>query len=141
MKLLVCGTKPHELSELYLNSTKEACYGGTIFLSDLRQFGIIITSGLLTGALLTFAISIYEYKNERQEALEGMYLASYNVEREFSKIKYFLPDEPRELVHDVLGEFEDNESNRKFNKNLGECVLQFKDQQKADEAYDRNYRK
>lgn len=116
-------------------------YGGTIFLSDLRQFGIVITSGLLTGALLTFAISIYEYKNERQEVLEEIYLAAKNLEQEFSKIKYFLPDEPRKLVRDVFEELEDNERNRKFNKNLGECVLQFKDQQKADEDYDRNYRK
>lgn len=116
-------------------------YGGTIFLSDLRQFGIVITSGLFTGALLTFAISIYEYKNERKEALEGIYFAAENLEREFSKIKYFLPDEPRKLVCGVFGELEDNESNREFNKNLGECILQFKDQQKADEAYDRNYRK
>lgn len=113
-------------------------YGGTIFLSDLRQFGIVITSGLLTGALLTLAISISEYKTERTEALESIYFAAEDLEREFSKIKYFLPDEPKELVHDVLGELDNNERHMRFNKELAEVALKSKNQQEADEVYNRN---
>lgn len=74
-------------------------FGGTIFLSNLRQFGMVITSGLFTGAFVTFLISVNEYKNERLEALESIYLAAEDLEREFSKIKYFLPNEPKELVY------------------------------------------
>lgn len=66
--------------------------GGTTFLSDLRQFGIAIMGGLFTSACVTFLISIGEYKNERTEALENVYFAAENLEREFSKIEYFLPN-------------------------------------------------
>ena len=114
-------------------------YGGTIFLSDLRQFGMVITSGLLTGALLTLAISVSEYRTERTEALESIYYAAEDLEREFSKIKYFLTDEPKELVHDVLGELDDNERYIRFNKKLTEVALRSKNQQEADELYNRNY--
>ncbi len=71
-------------------------YGGTRFLSDLRQLGIAIMGGLFTSAFVTFLISMGEYKNERREALENVYSAAEDLEREFTKIKYFLPDEPKE---------------------------------------------
>ena len=80
--------------------------GGTEFLSNLKQLGIVITSGLFTSALVTFLISAVEYRNERVEALENMYLTAEDLEREFLKIKYFLPDEPKELVQSVLGELD-----------------------------------
>ncbi len=113
-------------------------FGGTEFLSNLRQLGIVVTSGLFTSALVTLLISVGEYKNERVEALENMYLAAEDLEREFLKIKYFLPDEPKELVKNVLGELDNNESNIRFNKHLAESVSQFEDQQIADEIYSRN---
>ena len=113
-------------------------YGGTVFLSNLRQFGIVVTSGLFTSALVTLLISASEYRNERVEALENIYLAAEDLEREFLKIKYFLPDEPKELVQNVLGELDNNESNMRFNKHLAESVAQLEDQKKADDAYSRN---
>ena len=113
-------------------------YGGTEFLSNLRQLGIVVTSGLFTSALVTFLIAVGEYRNERVESLENMYLAAEDLEREFLKIEYFLPDEPRELIQNVLGELDNNESNMRFNKNLAESVSKFENQQKADEAYSRN---
>lgn len=116
-------------------------YGGTTFLSDLRQLGIAIMGGLFTSACVTFLISIGEYKNERTEALENLYFAVEDLEREFSKITYFLPDEPKELVSNLLGELDNNEQNRKFNKMLSEAVAQFKNQQEADEVYEQNCRK
>lgn len=116
-------------------------YGGTIFLSNLRQFGIVVSSGLFTSALVTFIISASEYRNERLEALENIYLAAEDLEREFLKINYFLPDEPKELVQNVLGELDNNETNIRFNKQLEEDILRFKDQQKADEFYRINWKK
>lgn len=116
-------------------------YGGTIFLSNLRQFGIVVSSGLFTSALVTFIISASEYRNERLEALENIYLAAEDLEREFLKINYFLPDEPKELVQNVLGELDNNETNIRFNKQLAEDVLRFKNQQKADEFYRINWKK
>lgn len=110
-------------------------FGGTVFLSNLRQLGIVVTSGLFTGALVTFLISVGEYKNERVEALENMYLAAEDLEQEFFKIRYFLPDEPKEIVQNVLGELYNNECNIKFNKQLLESVSKFTDKQKADEVY------
>lgn len=113
-------------------------FGGTEFLSNLRQLGIVVTSGLFTSALVTFLISVGEYKNERVEALENIYLAVEDLEREFLKIRYFLPDEPKELVQNVLGELDNNESNMRFNKHLAESVSKFEDQQKADGTYSQN---
>ena len=112
-------------------------YGGTQFLSDFRQFAMVITSGLFTSAMVTLLISISEYRNERVEALEGMYLAAMDLEREFSKIKYFLPDEPKELIQNVLGELDSNDWDSKYNENLATSVLNFEDQQKADDAYEK----
>lgn len=116
-------------------------YGGTTFLSDLRQLGIAIMGGLFTSACVTFLISTGEYKNERTEALENVYFAAEDLEREFSKITYFLPDEPKELVSNLLGELDNNEQDRKFNKMLSDAVVQFENQQVADEVYERNCRK
>lgn len=53
-------------------------HGGTVFLSNLRQFGIVITSGLFTSALVTFFISKGEYKNERTEAWKVYILQQRN---------------------------------------------------------------
>lgn len=112
-------------------------YGGTQFLSDLRQFAMVITSGLFTSAMVTLLISVSEYRNERVDALENMYLAAMDLEREFSKIKYFLPDEPKELIQNVLGELDNNDWESKYNENLATSVLNFEDQQKADDAYEK----
>lgn len=62
-------------------------HGGTRFLSDLRQLGIAIMGGLFTSACVTFLISISEYKNERKEALENVYFAAEDLEREFCSFK------------------------------------------------------
>lgn len=113
-------------------------HGGTRFLSDLRQFGIAIMGGLFTSAFVTFLISIGEYKNERTETLENVYFAAEDLEREFSKIIYFLPDEPKELVSSLLGELDNNEQNRKFNKMLSKAVVQFENRKETDEIYERN---
>ena len=112
-------------------------YGGTQFLSDFRQFAMVITSGLFTSAAVTLLISISEYKNERVEALEGMYFAAMELEREFIQIKYFLPEEPKELVQNVLGELDNNEFESRYNENLATSVLNFEDQQKADDVYEK----
>ena len=112
-------------------------YGGTQFLSDLRQFAMVITSGLFTSAMVTLLISISEYRNERVDTLENMYLAAMDLQREFSKIKYFLPDEPKELIQNVLGELDNNDWDSKYNENLATSVLNFEDQQKADDAYEK----
>lgn len=52
----------------------------------------------------------------------------------------FLPDEPKELVSNLLGELDNNEQDRKFYKMLLEAVAQFKNQQEADEVYEQNCR-
>lgn len=127
----------------------QAYMEGRGFLSDLRQLGIAIMGGLFTSAFVTFLISIGGYKNERTEALENVYFAVEDLEREFSKIMYFLipagwqrypvdflPDEPKELVSNLLGELDHNEQNRKFNKMLSEAVAQFENRQEADEIYE-----
>ncbi|EOT24049.1 hypothetical protein C805_02260 [Eubacterium sp. 14-2] len=107
-------------------------------MSDLRQLGMAIMGGLFTGMFVTFLILTGEYKNERMEALENVYFAAEDLEREFSKIIYFFSDEPKELVSNLLGELDNNEQNRKFNKMLSEAVAQFENRQEADEIYERN---
>ena len=72
-------------------------------MSDLRQLGMAIMGGLFTSMFVTFLILTGEYKNERMEALENVYFAAEDLEREFSKIIYFLSDEPKELVSNLLG--------------------------------------
>ena len=79
----------------------------------------------------------FQIKNEWTEALENIYFAAEDLEREFSKIIYFLPDEPKELVSNLLGELDNNEQDRKFNKMLSEAVAQFENRQEADEIYER----
>ena len=112
-------------------------YGGTQFLSNLRQFAMVITSGLFTSAAVTFLISIREYKNERVEALEGIYFAAMELEREFARIKYFFPEEPQKLVQNVLGELDNNELASKYNENLATSVLNFEEQQKPDDTHEK----
>lgn len=114
-------------------------YGGAIFLSNFRQFGIVVSSGLFTSAMVTLIISSSEYKNERTESLENMYLAAEDLEQEFLKINYFLPDEPKELVQNVLGELDNNAIILRHNKQLEESISKFKNQQKADEFYRHNW--
>lgn len=114
-------------------------YGGTLFLSNLRQFTMVITSGLFTSAMVTLLISVSEYRNERVEALESMYLAAMDLEHEFIKIKYFLPDEPKELVKNVLGELDNNKFDLEYNARLAESILKFENQEQADGVYEKNH--
>ena len=113
-------------------------YGGTTLLSNLRQIGLAITGGLFTSAVVTFLISISEYKHERTEALESVYYAAQDLERKFSKITYFLPKEPEILVSNLLGELDNNEHDAEFNSRLAEAVSNFKNLQEADEVYAKN---
>lgn len=114
-------------------------YGGTLFLSNLRQFAMVITSGLFTSAMVTLLISISEYRNERVEVLESMYLAAMDLEHEFVKLKYFLPDEPKELVKNVLGELDSNKFASEYNARLAEGILKSENREQADNVYEKNH--
>lgn len=70
--------------------------------------------------------------------MESVYFAAEELEREFSRITYFIPKEPEDLVGNLLGELDNNEHNMEFNKRLAETVSQFENQQTADEVYDQN---
>lgn len=88
------------------------CLSGIInsesFMSRLKDYGMTISSGLFTSAFVTFGIAEKDYLDERRKVLERIYLASEDLQRNFVKIKYILPDEPRELVEELFSEIAHN---------------------------------
>ncbi len=87
-------------------------------LSLWKQYGLTISSGIFTSAFVTFLIARGDYLYERRKSLENMYLESEELQRAFMKIKYIFPDEPKELVRNLLGELDCNENAKRHNKHL-----------------------
>jgi hypothetical protein len=110
-------------------------------LSLLKQYGLTISSGIFTSAFVTFLIARGDYLYERRESLENIYLESEEMQRAFMKIKYIFPDEPKELVRDLLGEIDSNESAKKRNKYLLKQLKNVEDSGQAQEIYDMSHSK
>ena len=96
-------------------------YGGIQLYSDLKSCGITISSGLFTGALVTLLVTWKEYFTERKEALEAFYYEVVDIEKATGGIKYFTPDEPYELIENLLKE-------RQTNAIYRELIKQYKKQ-------------
>lgn len=88
---------------------------------SVKEYFIIISSGLFTGAFLTFLISLRDYFIERRETLERIYLASEDLQRSFSKLEYIFPDESKELITNLFSEIDSNKINEKFNEQIFGC--------------------
>lgn len=108
-------------------------------LSQWDGFGKTIFSGIFTSALVTFLIARGDYLYERKRSLENMHLESEELQRAFMKIKYILPDEPKKLVCDLLGELESNNDSERNNRYFQERFKDIEDPQKAEEMYNKYY--
>lgn len=68
--------------------------------------------------------------------MENMYLESEELQKAFVKVKFIFPDEPKELVRDLLGEIDGNERYEEQNKNLQKNI---KDPNREKEIHDTFY--
>lgn len=66
--------------------------------ADLRNFVIVISSGLLTSACVTFLITIAEYRIKRVEAVENFCNANWELMKSFYNLKIFESYIPLELL-------------------------------------------
>lgn len=108
-------------------------------LSQWDGFGKTISSGIFTSAFVTFLIGRGDYLYERQKSLINMYLESEELQRAFAKIKYIFPDEPYELIRDLLGELDSNESSEKANQFFRKQFENIENPEKAKEMYEAYY--
>ena len=95
-----------------------AISGGTEFCKNLKETGVIMSSGLFSGAFVTLLISIKEYKSERKLALEKLYFATEEILNAYMGTYPFLPDEPFELVKKCLGEIDNNKYAKRMNDSV-----------------------
>lgn len=72
--------------------------------ADLRNFVIVISSGLLTSACVTFLITIAEYRIKRVEAIEDFCQANWELMKSFYNLKIFESYIPLELLVSYYGE-------------------------------------
>lgn len=114
-------------------------YPNRELLSIWKGYAITISSGIFTSAFVTFLIARGDYFYERRKSLENMYLESEELQRAFAKINYIFPDEPKELVRDLLGEIDGNERHEEQNKNLQEQLKNIEAPDKAKEIHDAFY--
>lgn len=114
-------------------------YPNRELLSIWKGYAITISSGIFTSAFVTFLIGRGDYLYERQKSLINMYLESEELQREFAKIKYIIPDEPKELVRDLLGELDSNEISEKNNQFFREQFEKIENPEKATEMYEAYY--
>lgn len=110
-------------------------YTNRELLSTWKGYGITISSGIFTSAFVTFLIARGDYFYERRRTLENIYIESEELQRAFSKIKYIFPDEPKKLVHDLLGEIDNNESSEKINQYFLEEFENIEIPKEAKEMY------
>lgn len=108
-------------------------------LSQWDGFGKTISSGIFTSAFVTFLIARGDYLYERQKSLINMYLESEELQRAFAKIKYIFPDEPYELIRDLLGELDSNEISEKNNQFFRNQFENIENPEKATEMYEAYY--
>ena len=92
--------------------------GGTEFCKNLKETGLIMSSGLFTGAFVSLLISIKEYKFERKLALENLYFATEDILNAYMGTYPFLPEEPFDLVKKCLGEIDNNKYAERMNDSV-----------------------
>lgn len=73
-------------------------------LSDWRNYGIVISSGVFTSSLVTLMISVSEYRIERRNALEDYCEANYRFMHNFHNLDYLDIDIPWDLLKKYYGE-------------------------------------
>lgn len=78
------------------------CEGENQFSEDMREFLIIITGGLFTGACVTFLISIQEYLAEKRTALRNLYRLSGLIKEKFQRVRFFVPKIPEKIASDYF---------------------------------------
>lgn len=105
-------------------------------LSQWDGFGKIISSGILTSALVTLLVAGNDYFDGRRKALKRVFYASEDLQRIFGKIKYVFPDEPKKLVGEFISEIDRNAGNEKYNQLLMKELKKSEDADKAKKLYD-----
>lgn len=111
-------------------------YPNREFLSIWKGYVITISSGVFTSAFVTLLVAESDYLYGRRKALENIYYASEDLQRVFAKIKYIFPDEPIELVCDLIGEIDGNVRSEEYNFYLKEQLENSDDLEGAKKLYD-----
>lgn len=68
------------------------------FLSNLRNFFLITTSGIFTSSCVTFTISIREYLDEKEVALRNLLRLAGCVKEKYKEIKYITHEIPEKII-------------------------------------------
>ena len=111
-------------------------YPNRELLSIWKGYVITISSGVFTSAFVTLLVAESDYLYGRRRALENIYYASEDLQRVFGKIKYIFPDEPIELVSNLLGEIDGNARSEEYNLHFKEQLKNFNDPDGAKKLYD-----
>lgn len=111
-------------------------YPNRELLSIWKGYVITISSGVFTSAFVTLLVAESDYSYGRRKALENIYYASEDLQRIFGKIKYIFPDEPIELVSDLLGEIDGNAQSEEYNLYFMEQLKNVDDSDRAKKLYD-----
>lgn len=78
--------------------------GKLFHVNDLRNFFIIISSGVFTSSFVTLLISVSEYNVEKQEALEDFFDANIEFIANLYNLEYLRIDIPLELLREYYAE-------------------------------------
>lgn len=78
-------------------------------LNELRDFFMVIMSGIFTSSFVTLIMNCSDYKNEKRNALENYFLVSYNFLSNFKDIKYLYIKEDLDLIRNYYLERSSNE--------------------------------
>ena len=70
---------------------------GNEFLYLLREFCMVISSGVFTGSFVIFIISIREYNIEKVSVLNKIISIIHNIDEQFQSVNYYIPQIPVEL--------------------------------------------
>lgn len=93
-------------------------------LGLMREYVIIISGGVFTGAVVTFLIAIKEYQDERRHALENYYSLCSGFLQNFYNLKYLDIQQPVELIKQCYWEIDENRNKRSSNEQLRRMILE-----------------
>ncbi|MCI9126173.1 MAG: hypothetical protein HFG28_03115 [Eubacterium sp.] len=74
-------------------------YGdGSQFFKNLREFFIVITSGLFTSSCVTLIISVREYLDEKEIALRNLLRLVNSIKEKYKKIRFYPLGVPENII-------------------------------------------
>lgn len=92
-------------------------------ISDIKEYLIVIFSGIFTGSILSLIIYIKEYQTIKTECLRNYLNAIIEEIKPFYNLIPFIAAEPLELIKDYYNELSNNEYHEGINRQNLEFLL------------------